>query len=386
MQLNENKKPVENLIPGYLKDELSVEEKRELIIWIKEDSSNKRYFDEYCEIWITARASLKDPGYNFQKGFWKFKQKIQNDEHISYGLSKTNLFKTITRYAAIFILAFSLGGLLIYYISKRQIKYPRQSFSELVVPLGSRAQFTLSDGTAVTLNAGSKLKYDNSFGINDRIVQLEGEGYFKVAKDTLIPFMVKTSHLNIMAMGTAFNVKAYSDDKTIETTLVEGSVKIEGKNNKIRTEVMVLKPNQKLTFFKEDSTMVDETARPIGKTINNIKPLPVQKSVVIPRLVKENVDVEPVISWKENRWIFEKQRLSQIAVELERKYDIQIYFDSERLKNVRFTGIILAEPIEQVLEVMSHSAPINFKLKGRVVTLSENKNFEKLNKNLYNSQ
>jgi ferric-dicitrate binding protein FerR (iron transport regulator) len=108
--------------------------------------------------------------------------------------------------------------------------------------------------------------------------------------------------------------------------------------------------------------------------------------LVIPRLVRENVDVEPVISWKENRWIFEKQRLSQIAVELERKFDIQIYFDSERLKTVRFTGIILAEPIEQVLEVMSHSAPINFKLKGRVVTLSENKNFEKLNKSLYNKQ
>ena len=386
MQTKENKQPVDNLIPDYLKAELTVDEIRELISWIKHDSANKRHFDEYCEIWITAKASLKNPGYNFHEGFWKFKQKIKTNEDLSIGLSKPHLFKTITRYAAIFILAFSLGGLLFYYISKRQIKYPRQSFSELVVPMGSRAQFTLSDGTAVTLNAGSKLKYDNSFGIKDRIVQLEGEGYFKVAKDTSRPFMVKTSHLNIIAMGTAFNVKAYSDDKTIETTLIEGSVKIEGKNDKIRTEVMVLKPNQKLTFFKEDSTMVDETARPIGKTMNNIKPLHVQKSLVIPRLVRENVDVEPVISWKENRWIFEKQRLSQIAVELERKFDIQIYFDSERLKTVRFTGIILAEPIEQVLEVMSHSAPINFKLKGRVVTLSENKNFEKLNKSLYNKQ
>ena len=93
--------------------------------------------------------------------------------------------------------------------------------------MGSRAQFSLSDGTTVTLNAGSRLKYDNRFGINDRVVQLEGEGYFKVAKDSKRPFTVKTSHLNVRALGTAFNVKAYSDDKTIETTLVEGSVKIE---------------------------------------------------------------------------------------------------------------------------------------------------------------
>ena len=111
----------------------------------------------------------------------------------------------------------------------------------------------------------------------------------------------------------------------------------------------------------------------------------VQKSIAIPRLVTENVNVEPVISWKENRWIFEKQSLSQIAVELERKFDVQIIFESERLKTFRFTGIIIAEPIEQVLEVMSISAPINFKLKGRVVTLSENKNFEELNKNLIQS-
>ena len=71
----------------------------------------------------------------------------------------------------------------------------------------------------------------------------------------------------------------------------------------------MLKPNQKLTFFKEDSTMVDETARPKEKTENNTQPLQVQKSIAIPRLVTENVNVEPVVSWKENRWIFEKQSL-----------------------------------------------------------------------------
>jgi len=386
MQTKENKQPADNLIPGYLKGELTVDETRDLISWIKLNSANKRYFDEYCEIWITAKASLKNPGYNFHEGFWKFKQKIKTDEDLSIGLNKTNLFKTITRYAAIFIVAFSLSGLLFYYISKNRIINPKQSFNELIVPMGSRAQFTLSDGTTVILNAGSRLKFDNRFGIDERVVQLEGEGYFKVAKDATRPFTVKTSHLNVMALRTAFNVKAYLNDKTIETTLVEGSVKIEGINDKIRAEVMVLKPNQKLTFFKEDSTMVDETASPNGKTESNKQPLQVQKSLAIPRLVRENVNVEPVISWKENRLIFEKQKLSLIAVELERKFDIQIHFESERLKTFRFTGIIIAEPIEQVLEVMSLSAPINFKLKGRVVTLSENKNFEELNKSLYNQQ
>ena len=386
MQTKENKQSPENLIPGFLKGELTADETRELINWIKSDSTNKRYFDEYCEIWITAKSNLKNPGYNFQEGFWKFRQKIKAEEETAIGLNKTNLFKTITRYAAIFIVAASLSGFLFYYIGKNRFVNNGQSFSELIVPMGSRAQLSLSDGTTVTLNAGSSLKYDNRFGISDRVVQLEGEGYFNVAKDSERPFTVKTTYLNVMALGTIFNVKAYSGDKTIETTLVEGSVKIEEITDKSKVEVTVLKPNQKLTFFKVDSTMVDEVTVPEEKSRSNTQPLQVQKSIGIPRLVTENVNVEPVISWKENRWIFEKQSLSQIAIELERKFDVQILFESERLKTYRFTGTIIAEPIEQVLEVMSISAPINFKLKGKVVTLSENKNFEELNKRLYNQQ
>jgi transmembrane sensor len=386
MQKKENKQSHENLIPGFLKGELTADETRDLISWIKSEKINKRYFDEYCEIWITARSNLKNPGYIFHEGFWKFKQKINVERGSSVDRNKTNLFKKTARYAAIFIVAASLSGLLFYYVGRNRAIDNGQNFSELIVPMGSRAQFSLSDGTTVTLNAGSSLKYDNRFGISDRVEQLEGEGYFKIAKDSKKPFTVKTTHLNVMALGTIFNVKAYSGDKTIETTLIEGSVKIEEITDKNTVEVTVLKPNQKLTFFKVDSTMVDELAGPVEKSSSYTQPLKVQKSIGIPRLVTENVNVEPVISWKENHWIFEKQSLSQIAIELERKFDVQILFESERLKTYRFTGTIIAEPIEQVLEVMSISAPINFKLKGKVVTLSENKNFQDLNKRLYNQQ
>jgi ferric-dicitrate binding protein FerR (iron transport regulator) len=193
-------------------------------------------------------------------------------------------------------------------------------------------------------------------------------------------------YLNVKALGTEFNVKAYPEDKTIETTLVEGSVNIESLSDKKNSEIHLLKPNQKLTFFKKDSTIVDETVGTNGKIETKTKTIQKHQIASIPRLVTENINIEPVISWKENRWIFEKQSLSQIAISLERKFDVQIKFESDHLKTFRFTGIIINEPIEQVLEVMSITAPINFKLKGRVVTLSENKNFEKLNKNLYIQQ
>ena len=119
---------------------------------------------------------------------------------------------------------------------------------------------------------------------------------------------------------------------------------------------------------------------------NESAKLKIQKAIPIPKLVKENVNVDPVISWKDNRWIFENQSLSDIATDLERRFDVKIHFESEQLKNFRFTGIIIAEPIEQVLQVMSISAPISFKLKGKVVTLSENKSVREINKRLYKRQ
>jgi ferric-dicitrate binding protein FerR (iron transport regulator) len=384
MQKEENTKSPDILILGYLKNELTDNETAELTNWLRLSSSNKRYFDEYCEIWITSKSSLKNPEYNFHEGFWKFKQRIKGPETQSDKSDKYRLIKAIMKYAAIIILAFSLGGLIFHNKETKPAEQGGLSFSELIVPFGSRVLFTLPDGTEVTLNAGSRLKYDNIFGITDRVVNLEGEGYFKVAKDSERPFTVKTSHISVVALGTEFNVRAYSENKTIETTLVEGSLKIENIADDTGEEVIVLKPNQKVTYIKESSTIVNETNKSKSDLDNKSAPEPVQKTLITPELVAEDVNIEPIISWKENKWIFEQKCLSQIAIELERKFDVKIVFESERLKTVRFTGTILAEPIEQVLEVMSLSAPISYKLRGRVVTLSEKKGHDNLNKRLYN--
>jgi ferric-dicitrate binding protein FerR (iron transport regulator) len=366
----------------YLEGTGSYEDTCKVKEWFSDaTASDDELYKKSLQFWDGISLEPNIIEYNETNTLDQIHHKIKIEEVVF--LNKSNIFKAITRYAAIFILAFSFSGILFFYAGKNRVTKPKQSFSELIVPLGSRVQFSLPDGTAVTLNAGSKLKYDNRFGITERVVHLEGEGYFKVAKDASKPFTVKTQYLNVFALGTEFDVKAYPDDKTIETTLVEGSIEIKSITDKKNAEVHVLKPNQKLTFFKKDSTIVDETTPINEKTENKNQPVHEQKLVSIPRLVTEDVNIEPVISWKENRWIFEKQSLSQIAVDLERKFDVQIKFESDRLKAFRFTGILISEPIEQVLEVMSITAPINFKLKGRVVTLSENKNFENLNKNLY---
>jgi transmembrane sensor len=365
----------------YLEGTASKAEKIKVREWFNNPESEKELFEQCLQYWDTISLEPSIGEYSDTIILDSIHHKINIEEELFQ--TRPNIFKSLTRYAAIFLIAVSMSGVIFYFLGKNHASVPKESFSELNVPLGSKAKFTLPDGTSVTLNAGSRLKYNSRFGMEDRVVQLDGEGYFKVAKDASRPFIVKTSYLSVRALGTEFNVKAYPDDKTIETTLVEGSVNIESISDTKVAEMHVLKPNQKFTYYKKDSTIVDESVR--GKEQIKSKSLPVEKKIAvpIPRLVTENINIEPVISWKENRWIFEKQSLSQIAVALERKFDVQIKFESDRLKTYRFTGIIINEPIEQVLEVMSITAPINFKLKGRVVTLSENKNFENIGKTLY---
>lgn len=388
MEKNQFTKSHEDLVCGYLKGELTNEEIGELTKWISLDKANKRYFDECSELWVTAKSVSGNPGFNAQEGFWKFRQKTGIvDNSSDTGLeNKTINFRTLLRYAAVFISAFTIGGALFYQLDIKHDVSVAQSVNEIVVPLGSKAVFNLSDGTIVTLNAGSTLRIDPSFGNNDRILELEGEGYFQVAKDENKPFIVKTPYLNVIALGTEFNIKAYSDDKTIETTLVSGSVKIEPASSDSKGEITILKPSEKLTYFKEDSHIVQESTTDSERRTNDIRPARVISETASTKLVKENVNIEPVVSWKEDRWIFEQESLSRIAVDLERKYNVKIVFESEKLKNYRFTGIILAEPIEQVLEVMSITAPIGFRLKGNVVTLTENRDFIEVNKELYNTK
>lgn len=377
----ENKNLIDDLIVGFLKNELSSNQIDELKSWLQSSKENKRYFDETREIWITARALNDKTQYNPESAFNDFLTKIEYDTPV-IKLSPRNGFKWV-QIAAVATIAFLLGGFAFSFLNKNNTSFTQDKFSEIVVPNGAKAKFTLLDGTEVTLNAGSKLRYNTRYGIEDREVELSGEGYFKVAKDKSRPFIVKTSHMNVKALGTEFNVKAYPSDKTIETTLVEGSVKIEKFKGTSKNEDVILKPNQKLTIFKEEDQdfaqkPASENKEKNGQSAEEIKTPPLHKL-----LVKENVKVEPVISWKENKWIIEKEDLYTLATDMERKFDIEIRFESQKLKNFRFTGTLLDEPLEQVLKVMSFTAPINYEINGKIVTFKEGNNFDNIYKKLY---
>ncbi len=184
--------------------------------------------------------------------------------------------------------------------------------NKVIIPYGKKSMITLSDGTKVWLNAGSQLLYPSRFLRKKREVLLVGEAFFEVVKNPERPFIVRTKEINVEVLGTSFDVSAYPDDNTFETTLVEGSVSLQIKNNGFLStnENIVLVPNQRIL-------------------INNSK----GESVV------KGVDVSFYTSWKDGMFKFEKEDLCKVVRKLERYYNIKIGIkDLVRLGSVKISG------------------------------------------------
>ncbi|QGY45213.1 DUF4974 domain-containing protein [Maribellus comscasis] len=203
--------------------------------------------------------------------------------------------------------------------------------NEIVSPVGSRTSLELADGTKVWLNHGSKLLYPQNFEGKNRTVTLVGEGYFDVAHNPKKPFIVKTDRINVTALGTRFNVKAYSDDKTVSATLKSGKIEVKSSKNKI-----TMKPNQHLKLG-----------------LNNEK------------FKVQNVDPEKYISWKDGKLIFEDDNIENIVKRLSRWYDVDIEIIDPEIKDLTYTATFIDEPLFQILEMLAVVTPIKYEIPRR---------------------
>ena len=275
------------------------------------------------------------------------------------------VYLQILKIAAIVIPVFLLGGILSYIILENRQKPENLTYTEIRAPFGARTEIVLPDGSTVWLNAGSKIKYMNVFNRDNREIQLNGEAYFKVAKNADLPFDVKTGDLDIQALGTEFNVKSYDDEDIIETTLVEGKIAIhQGR----RRKNVYLEPHQQALYVKYNNNLSVKDL----KILKEAKPevLNSRKGVIY---IAEKVDPQPIVAWKDNRLILKGEELSNLAIKLERKYDVKFIFGSDKLKGFRFSGTLENETLTQVLDVISLSAPLGYKLQGKTVLIFENK-------------
>ncbi len=207
------------------------------------------------------------------------------------------------------------------------------AFADIVIeaPVGARTCMYLPDGTQVWLNACSRLTYSQGFGINDRNLKLEGEGYFEVSHNEQLPFIIHTQEVDVTVLGTQFNFKNYADDSEASVSLLSGKVKLS--NHLRQEETLYLQPNEKVTLNKLTGEM--KTTR-----------TQVQNSKI----------------WTHDELFFDEELLEDIAKKLMRNYDVKIEV-ADSLKNTRFYGSfkMSGSTIEQVLETISSTNRMKYK-------------------------
>lgn len=219
---------------------------------------------------------------------------------------------------------------------------------------GERKNIQLPDGSDVTLNAGSKIQINESFGVSTRDVYLEGEAFFDVKHNGKLPFIVHTLAMDVKALGTAFNVKAYLNEKITETSLIRGLVEVTLKESNNRT--MLLYPNQKIKWEHPFAKAAgDLSPGDEGMPLNLIDSLVKKLHVTDYGNIKE-------VAWRENKLIFDDELFSDIAIQLERWYGAQIEFEDDTLRNYRFTGNFEKEDINTVLDFLKESRKFNYKI------------------------
>ena len=242
--------------------------------------------------------------------------------------------------------------------------------NEISTRPGSKSKVQLPDGSVVWLNAGSKLTYDKNFGIETREVTLTGEGFFDVTKNKEKPFIISTSSIKIKVLGTAFNVKAYPEDKQTETSLIRGSIEVTIRNRP--NDKIILTPSEKLVV-ENDIAHVERDGRKQERKTGNIArtELPVISTLMSINKLKYNPVDSTVaeIQWVNNKLVFRDESFSELAVKMERWYNVEIAITDQRISEERLNGIFESETIIQALEALKEFIPFQYEKNGSKIII-----------------
>jgi transmembrane sensor len=198
-------------------------------------------------------------------------------------------------------------------------------------PRGGIYNVTLPDGTTVMLNAESSLKFPSVFTGKNRKVELHGEAYFEVAKDKSHPFIVESEGQTVEVLGTHFNINSYVSNRYIKTTLLEGSVKVTGKENEL-----VLQPGE-------------------------------QSKLTAGQLNVQRADIEEAISWKNGYFRFNDENIRDVMQKIARWYNVEVVY-KDNPTSEGFTGTISRKSnISDVLDMLERTKIVHFEIEGRRV-------------------
>ncbi|MDR1718416.1 MAG: FecR family protein [Prevotella sp.] len=321
-------------IAGYIRQELSEQERHKIDMWINSSAENRKLFEQLLNEWENIYDSPEQSVRADKDKIWS-----GISSHIRTSLPvKSYTRKLLIKVAGIAAMVAIIVGVAATVFVKSTIDsaFLSQSVTTIETMQGQKMQMTLPDGTKVWLNSGSKLTYAGDFNRTERIVNLEGEAFFNVTKNQSKKFKVRTSDVDIVVKGTSFDVSAYNDDREISVSLLEGKVVITDKTGKYMTDLnpdelaIISRQNLKYTLFKDDAN----TYR----------------------------------SWTQDQLIFYNEDIYEVTKKLERWYGINIKLVNPDEKQ-KYTFSVKTESLRELLELFNKLTPIDYKINGKEVTI-----------------
>lgn len=328
---------IDDLIIQFLCGELDEFALQELKSWIDRSPENASYFQERQEIWFSSTEDFQLQKYNKKEMYEAFLQHTADSDENNRGGFLYRKRRWIG-YAAT-LLAVVTMTFLAYHRGEHHIK---KAFADIQVeaPNGSRTKTLLPDGTVVWLNSGSKLTYSQGYGLNDRKVTINGEGYFEVKHNKDLPFCVNSKALRVNVLGTKFNFRDYAEDKEAEVMLEEGSVKLDNLSNANHSQLMT--PGQKVVLDKKTGVMITTAC-----------------------------DVNTISQWSQGLIAFNDATLDEIAKRIERSYNVTVHIKGASIQKYRFNGDFVRQEqsLKEVLDALAATGKLRYRLQGRTVTI-----------------
>ena len=321
------------LVEAYLTDTITSAEMAELNNWVAACSENAQLFERIREVWFSMSAANRNLVFDSQKGYQEFLKKV----HRAQRKSLCGRVAPFVRYAV--GVAATVALIVVSYVSGRH--GVEVCFSDIVTeaPMGATTQVVLPDGSQVVLNAGSRIVYSQGFGVSNRNISLCGEGYFDVAHNADMPFVVESKHMKVEVLGTKFNLCDYTDDQEAAVALVEGRVDVTNLYDNIHVEIT---PDTRAVIDNRSHSMS------VSKTI-----------------ASDNV------LWREGVLYFDEEPLADIARELERHYGVEISIDTPSLGDYKFYGKLPSHQlsITEVLDILASAGEVEYSIEGRHISL-----------------
>ncbi len=314
--------------------------------WLNAGEENREHFEQIRSIWNVPAKPLPRP--DTEQAWINIRQKagIKDERAGNFHLfnSQKNTatersghsLSIILRVAAVLLLAIITPFLL--------VKIPNSPvMNKIRVPEGQVEQITLNDGSRITLDAGSILRYPDEFTGNTREVFLDGEGLFEVFPDSKKPFIVHANEAVITVLGTTFNVRTWSRSNQTTVAVVEGRVALTSGGHSSRQEGVIISKNQ------------------VSILPDNGSPLP-----------PYNTDINRYLSWRQRQMYFQSAPLREVLDQLERWYGLKFKLPDASAADRRVTIFLEDKPVEEILEVIALINNFQYKQDGKKILFSRN--------------